>query len=92
VNRAHDVRHAHTFGAHDARAPIIEIELAGVIVRVSPDVDAQQLHIVLLADPAPTRQTSPSASAGRGWDRDYSPPLAQIRTCGTIAYGSCLES
>lgn len=29
---------------------------------------------------------------GRGRDRDYSPPPAQIRTCGTTAYGSCLES
>ena len=29
---------------------------------------------------------------GRGRDEDYSPPPAQIRTCGTTAYGSCLES
>ena len=30
--------------------------------------------------------------AGRGRDGDCSPPPAQIRTCGTTAYGSCLES
>ncbi len=30
--------------------------------------------------------------AGRGRDEDYSPPPAQIRTCGTTAYGSCLKS
>ena len=29
---------------------------------------------------------------GRGRDEDYSSPPAQIRTCGTTAYGSCLES
>jgi hypothetical protein len=29
---------------------------------------------------------------GRGRDEDFSPPPAQIRTCGTTAYGSCLES
>jgi IS5 family transposase len=29
---------------------------------------------------------------GRGRDGDCSPPPAQIRTCGTTAYGSCLES
>lgn len=29
---------------------------------------------------------------GRGRDEDRSPPPAQIRTCGTTAYGSCLES
>jgi hypothetical protein len=33
-----------------------------------------------------------SVFAGRGRDGDYSPPPAQIRTCGTTAYGSCLES
>ena len=31
-------------------------------------------------------------SKGRGRDEDCSPPPAQIRTCGTTAYGSCLES
>ena len=31
-------------------------------------------------------------SFGRGRDEDCSPPPAQIRTCGTTAYGSCLES
>ena len=31
-------------------------------------------------------------SWGRGRDEDYSSPPAQIRTCGTTAYGSCLES
>ena len=30
--------------------------------------------------------------SGRGRDGDCSPPPAQIRTCGTTAYGSCLES
>ena len=30
--------------------------------------------------------------AGRGRDEDCSSPPAQIRTCGTTAYGSCLES
>jgi hypothetical protein len=29
---------------------------------------------------------------GRGREGDCSPPPAQIRTCGTTAYGSCLES
>ena len=29
---------------------------------------------------------------GRGRDGDCFPPPAQIRTCGTTAYGSCLES
>lgn len=33
-----------------------------------------------------------SGSFGRGRDGDYSPPPAQIRTCGTTAYGSCLKS
>ena len=32
------------------------------------------------------------AHFGRGRDEDCSPPPAQIRTCGTTAYGSCLES
>ena len=32
------------------------------------------------------------AQIGRGRDEDCSPPPAQIRTCGTTAYGSCLES
>jgi hypothetical protein len=32
------------------------------------------------------------ATFGRGRDGDCSPPPAQIRTCGTTAYGSCLES
>ena len=27
---------------------------------------------------------------GRGRDGSYLPPPAQIRTCGTTAYGSCL--
>jgi hypothetical protein len=27
--------------------------------------------------------------AGRGRDGSYLPPPAQIRTCGTTAYGSC---
>ncbi len=30
-------------------------------------------------------------SAGRGRDGSYLPPPAQIRTCGTTAYGSCLR-
>jgi hypothetical protein len=34
----------------------------------------------------------PRLSTGRGRDGDRSPPPAQIRTCGTTAYGSCLES
>ena len=29
--------------------------------------------------------------AGRGRDGSYLPPPAQIRTCGTTAYGSCLR-
>ena len=28
---------------------------------------------------------------GRGRDGSYLPPPAQIRTCGTTAYGSCLR-
>ena len=35
---------------------------------------------------------SNGCSSGRGRDEDCSPPPAQIRTCGTTAYGSCLES
>jgi STE24 endopeptidase len=34
----------------------------------------------------------PSTRFDRGRDGDCSPPPAQIRTCGTTAYGSCLES
>ena len=30
-------------------------------------------------------------SNGRGRDGSYLPPPAQIRTCGTTAYGSCLR-
>lgn len=30
------------------------------------------------------------SSSGRGRDGSYLPPPAQIRTCGTTAYGSCL--
>ena len=33
-----------------------------------------------------------SKNTGRGRDEDCAPPPAQIRTCGTTAYGSCLES
>lgn len=31
------------------------------------------------------------SSDGRGRDGSYLPPPAQIRTCGTTAYGSCLR-
>ena len=31
------------------------------------------------------------AAYGRGRDGSYLPPPAQIRTCGTTAYGSCLR-
>lgn len=32
----------------------------------------------------------PCCLSGRGRDGNYLPPPAQIRTCGTTAYGSCL--
>ena len=40
----------------------------------------------------PCPSATASAAAGRGRHGDCSPPPAQIRTCGTTAYGSCLES
>lgn len=41
---------------------------------------------------APVAVGSAIVLLGRGRDGDCSPPPAQIRTCGTTAYGSCLES
>ncbi len=63
------------------------------LVRTS--VPRAKLHELTAALPSCTvamEACSGGHHCGRGRDRDYSPPPAQIRTCGTTAYGSCLES
>jgi len=41
-------------------------------------------------EPSPGNPNGTTEGCGR--DEDCSPPPAQIRTCRTTAYGSCLES
>ena len=46
----------------------------------------------LLQTIARVNRTGHGKKFGRGMDGGCPPPPAQIRTCGTTAYGSCLES
>ena len=61
-----------------------------VLVDVAKVATATQILGVPAALPLAIAPTG--APDGRGRDEDCSPPPAQIRTCGTTAYGSCLKS
>ena len=66
------------------------ISLGGIVVGEACRSDPR-LRACLVMD-APMSTDVVRAGLGRGRDEDCSPPPAQIRTCGTTAYGSCLES
>jgi putative transposase len=49
-----------------------------------------QQQVMIHSDQGSQFSSSDWQSFGRGRDGSYLPPPAQIRTCGTTAYGSCL--
>jgi putative transposase len=59
--------------------------------------EEQMVSILREADRSPVVEVAKKhklseQTIDRGRDGDCAPPPAQIRTCGTTAYGSCRES